>query len=57
MGISRGPLHWDNKDVMLSEYVNRMIQGTYVLSSNSGAKYEDWASNSMSESMFYLLLV
>lgn len=31
MGISRGSLHWDNKDVMLSEYVNRMIQYTLIM--------------------------
>lgn len=26
MGISGGALHWDNKDVRLSEHVNEVIQ-------------------------------
>lgn len=32
MGISRGPLHWDNKNVVLSEWVNMMINTSITLS-------------------------
>lgn len=28
MGISRGPLHWDNKGVMVSERANRTVEKT-----------------------------
>lgn len=63
MGISRGPLHWDNKGVMLS--VNRMIQDTLILLSLMSLKLkavlgvtlsQGWFNNE-NELMFYLLLV